>query len=266
MKVSPQQVILDTTAKTAQLSEPDKAASRALLVNMAIDLLRDDGTVKSGYLKLKKDGDEPYTISSNRIGSGATKATDLVKRLVLDAYGSQARQALDEYLQAKGKNKVGTLSFVKLIVTMEKDLNQPSGQRLAATAPGLAKAKNFESGSIDTSALRAMPAQKYTRSVFKVEGDTDSANEFLKGLSTIADPRMARAQAMEHAQRLGEGIAEAQALGWDPIEAIDCRRALEALIEQYTPQADQVEKLVADPAAEFLKLTDELANRSNIPS
>jgi hypothetical protein len=66
---------------------------REILAAVATDLVKTDGTVKSGYLKLKmRDG--VGHIQSNHIGGGATAATDLVKKLVHDAYGENARRAL----------------------------------------------------------------------------------------------------------------------------------------------------------------------------
>ena len=104
MKVSAQQLRVDTAAKTAQL-QGYEGGSRKFLKTLAADLIKADGTVKGGYLKLSVSGDE-VNIKSNHIGGGATAATDLVKKLVQDAYGDKATEALNQYLQGKGKDKV----------------------------------------------------------------------------------------------------------------------------------------------------------------
>ena len=49
MKVSAQQLQLNTTLKTAQL-EGYKGGARQLLRELATDLVQHDGTISSGYL------------------------------------------------------------------------------------------------------------------------------------------------------------------------------------------------------------------------
>ncbi len=151
MKVSAQQLHVDTASKTADL-QGYKGGARAFLRAMAADLIKADGSVKSGYLKLKASGDE-VSIKSNHIGGGATAATDLIKKLVEDAYGREATAALTQYLQGKGKAKIGTLSFVKLIKDLEADT---SALRRNEIDTKLRRAEGLEDASLRTTHLKTV--------------------------------------------------------------------------------------------------------------
>lgn len=129
MRLTAQQVVFDSTQKTARLAAPadDQAPSstsnaeraRELLRGMATDLVS-NGKVKGGYLRLSRDG-EGARLAAGHFGSGATAATDLVKNLVRDAYGDVATRALDNYLSRSSGGKVGTQSFVKLVQSLESE-------------------------------------------------------------------------------------------------------------------------------------------------
>ena len=71
MKVSAQQLRVDTTAKTAQL-QGYEGGSRKFLKTLAADLIKADGTIKGGYLKLGLYADvgEDYTSAHLQFGSG----------------------------------------------------------------------------------------------------------------------------------------------------------------------------------------------------
>lgn len=123
MKVSSQHLRLDTQNKTAEL-QGYKGGARQLLREMAADLVGTDGRIRSGYLRLS-ESDSQVTIRAGHLGSGATAATGLIKDLVRQAYGEQASQALEAYLNGKrSHNKVGTQSFVKLIQALEADVGE----------------------------------------------------------------------------------------------------------------------------------------------
>jgi serine/threonine protein kinase len=150
MKLSTRDIVVNTGTKTAELGS-HKGGARQLLREMAADLIKNDGTVKSGYLKLTVSGNE-VTIKSNHVGSGATAATDLVKKLVQDAYGADASAALARYLEGKGKDKVGTLSFVKLIKELEVDT---SSLRRDSLDTKLQAAKGLDRGELNVAGLRS---------------------------------------------------------------------------------------------------------------
>ncbi len=149
VKVSNQQV--QVHQKTAELKE-FKGGARALLREMAADLVKPDGSVRSGYLRLKSSGDQVH-IKAGHLGSGASAATDLVKKLVGQAYGSEALAAVEKYIEDKGgKNKVGTLSFVKLVQALEGDT---APFRDGEIDHKIMAARGTEAGRLDTSALRS---------------------------------------------------------------------------------------------------------------
>lgn len=118
MKISNQQIQFDRAAKTASLTHKDKA--RETLQKIAADLVSDKGAIKSGYLRISASGNE-VDVKAGFMGSGATAATRLVQEMVQDAYGDQARKALEAYLANDSKGRgIGTVSFVKLLQAMER--------------------------------------------------------------------------------------------------------------------------------------------------
>lgn len=147
MKISNQQVLLQS--KTADL-QSYKGGARALLREMAADLVKPDGSVRSGYLRLRSEGDQ-VNVKAGHFGSGASAATDLVKKLVGQAYGPKALAALESYIEGKGgKNKVGTLSFVKLVRALEGDTAR---FRTGEVDRRIMAAQGAEEGRLDASSV-----------------------------------------------------------------------------------------------------------------
>ena len=246
MKVPAQNLQVDTTKKTTQL-EGFKGGSRKFLRDLAVDLIMDDGTIKSGYLKLKTSGSEA-SIESNHIGSGATVATKLVKKLVKEAYGESAAQILDEYLRDKGKDKIGTLSFVKLIQVMESK-SPDAPERLA-------EAKGYESGSLYSENLLSMHTLQ-ERAMKSLYYQSLGARIYLENFSPIADWKQSLEQANNHFEELNFTIDQIEKLGIEDTEVdtylyqgIVLRGQILKVIEQLTPQPDQSDGLNAPTKAD----------------
>jgi hypothetical protein len=207
----PEPLNFNRTQKTASLAENKSGSARKILAAVATDLVKTDGTVKSGYLKLKMRDGEAH-LQSNHIGGGATAATDLVKNLVQDAYGENARQALDLYLQGKGKDKIGTLSFVKLIQRMEADADTVKGQ-----APRLAQAKGLDPGALIVAGLNSRPEQEQSAAAAG-RLQMASAQRLLDASSIASDPRHALPGATAELNSLREAMSTIRALQLVPPE------------------------------------------------
>ena len=184
MKVSAQQLQLNTTLKTAQL-EGYKGGARQLLRELAADLVQNDGTIRSGYLRISKNANE-VNIKAGHLGSGATAATDLVRKLVVEAYGPQAETALNQYLTQRNSTKVGTLSFVKLIKAMEGDLSANRRNHLDLQ---LATARGFSDGRLDTTGLPSLKLQSEVADLLGVDiyqpGKLKRHESWQKGLEAL---------------------------------------------------------------------------------
>lgn len=169
MRVSNQQVQVHT--KTADFQQ-FKGGARALLREMAADLVKSDGSIRSGYLRLKSSGDQ-VSIQAGHLGSGASAATDLVKKLVSQAYGPEALAAVEKYIDDKGgKNKVGTLSFMKLIRTLESDT---APFRAGELDQKISAARGSEKGLLDASAVRSFRLEPEVAA--RLGGDTWNTSE-----------------------------------------------------------------------------------------
>lgn len=131
---------IDGRLTAAQTDGADQGqTARALLHQIAVDLIDKRGTIKSGYLKVAKaDG------QNLRVGTRWSKAADastrdalnLVQSLVREGYGDKpaVEASLRQYLQASGGDHLGTHSFVKLVRTLEdaSERARPAGDRLNA--------------------------------------------------------------------------------------------------------------------------------------
>ncbi len=117
LTIAATRIQFDATHKSVTLADDtDSSRARELLRDIAAHLVSGD-SVRSGYLRLNSQSGRS-TLSNGHLGSGATAATDLVKKLVQRAYGGEASRALETYL-AKTGNKVGTQSLFKLVHHME---------------------------------------------------------------------------------------------------------------------------------------------------
>lgn len=173
MKISNQQIQFDPAAKTASLTDKDKA--RETLQKIAADLVSDKGTIKSGYLRLSASGNE-VDVKAGFMGSGATAATRLIQEMVQDAYGPQAHQALEAYLTNDSKGRgIGTVSFLKLLQAMERqEPNQaPASDRIAK----INAAKGTEKGRLESESLIPRDASWNTKfALAKKSGDKAEAS------------------------------------------------------------------------------------------
>lgn len=105
---------------SARQAQPEVKA-REFLKQVAAKLIKSDGSVKSGYLRVSAND----SWSAGHLGSGATKATTQILQKVELAYGPEAKKVLQDYLgntSAKPgtAGKIGTQSFVALVQKMEK--------------------------------------------------------------------------------------------------------------------------------------------------
>lgn len=115
--------------------------ARTLLKKIAANLVNANGSVKNGYLRMSGNN-----FSAGHMGSGASKATNILLLNVLHAYGHGAQQALQTYLDStSAKNgsvgKIGTRSFVALIKKMEAGELQNPNEALDATSLKLSTAR-----------------------------------------------------------------------------------------------------------------------------
>jgi hypothetical protein len=230
-----------------------KTESRRLLQKMASDLIKKDGTVKSGYLKLNVSNNGS-SIKSNHIGGGATDATTLVKNLVMNAYGKEASDALERYLDGKGKNKVGTLSFVKLVQSMEEDF-QNTTNRFAAV-PELAEVKGLDSGSLDVSHLQSWPTI-VNNAHSKVISKLREAATYLDAPAptTFTQLQDSLVKAQKHFNDLSEAIKINEADGRE----IDANMPDGAqLLVRLQQVIDQASGLLNDPKTALLKIAEGL--------
>jgi hypothetical protein len=111
-----------TTPSTTSARQPQpKVMAREFLKQVAVNLIKDDGSVKSGYLRVSAND----SWSAGHLGSGATKATTQILDQVQLAYGPEAKKVLQNYLENTSAKpgtagKIGTQSFVALIQKMEE--------------------------------------------------------------------------------------------------------------------------------------------------
>lgn len=115
----PFKITLPATTSARQAQPEVKA--REFLKQVAAQLIKSDGSVKSGYLRVSAND----SWSAGHLGSGATKATTQILDQVQLAYGPEAKKVLQNYLEntsAKpgAAGKIGTQSFVALIQKMEE--------------------------------------------------------------------------------------------------------------------------------------------------
>ena len=253
MKIWSQRLTFDAANKTASVVKDHRSESREYLTRLAVSLVKTDGTVKSGYLKLKV-GEEVATLRGNHLGGGATAATDLIKNMVQDAYGNQARQALDRYLAGKGKDKIGTLSFVKLIKRMEEDYGGIAGQ-----AQELAATKGLEQGSIAVKGLTSRPKQEMLAAAAATRA-VSAAQTFLKDRPSAANPELLLTTATERLTRLNEAISKAQALKVRlPSDTLEVCLQLRELTEQLETQVkkrallESADRVAQDPEIQNLQ-------------
>lgn len=191
MKISNQQIQFDRAAKTASLTHKDKA--RETLQKIAADLVSDKGAIKSGYLRISASGNE-VDVKAGFMGSGATAATRLVQEMVQDAYGDQARKALDAYLANDSKGRgIGTVSFVKLLQAMERQ--EADSAPASDLIDKINSAKDTKKGRLGSESLIPRDASWNTKfELAEKSGQTDSftaqaryhaltAIEFIKTIS-----------------------------------------------------------------------------------
>ena len=119
-------------------SEPDSA--RTLLKNMRAELVREDGSIVPGYLRIRRTNGQRHLEAQSRWRWGdKSDARQWVQSLVDHAYTERltpaARTALNEALQAyfaRSGNRLGTQSFVRLVDTLE-GIASPTSDRRALT-------------------------------------------------------------------------------------------------------------------------------------
>lgn len=113
---------INTQSKTVDFKEGELTPAQAKdqLYQIAQNLIDKHGNVKTGKLRLRKDGDA-LKLTRGRWGSGYSASSALIKKLVGTAYGesSKAYTSLETYLAERG-NKVGTRSLVKLVAAMDE--------------------------------------------------------------------------------------------------------------------------------------------------
>jgi hypothetical protein len=119
-------------------AEADDA--RALLKGMRAELVRDDGSIRPSYLRIRRANGRRHLEAQSRWRWGdKSDARELVRSLIDRAYGERltpaAKTALNEALQtylARSGNRLGTQSFVKLVDTLE-GISGPAHDRYALT-------------------------------------------------------------------------------------------------------------------------------------
>ena len=155
-------VISGPKGKATVAGDMTQEAARAQLHQIRANITATDGTIKSGYLSLHNQGKAGYTletgITAYMMGDKA-QAAEVVKALIKTAYGTRIdikgnehlENAIDSYLKAKD-NKLGTVSFVKIIDTMEAvyaiDTSRPAPEGAHTAGPTGAAQK----GSVQLSA------------------------------------------------------------------------------------------------------------------
>jgi hypothetical protein len=249
MKLPANQLNLNASAKTARLQNYDGGA-RQFLTQLAVDLIKADGTVKSGYLKLKVRGDEAR-LDSNHFGSGASVATDLVKKLVKDAYGEAASTALDQYLEGKGKAKVGTVSFVKLIKAMEEGAEPlPSNPQLQTK---LSKARGLDAGSINTGSLKSLKGMEWQAIQNSRNGNGKPEELLLSG-----------SQGIESGERDVQNVLQ-ELVGYQSIEALQIAEDLSASEALTRPRQNDPVAARQARAQQFSNMNSAAAKNPSLP-
>lgn len=123
MRLENAQLSVDPRTKTASGLQYEGGA-RAFLRDLARELIRPDGSVTSGYLRIQQSRGR-VSLRAGLSGGSATTATRFVAALVREAYGPRAEAALREYLEAStgsGRTqKIGTQSFAKLMIALDAD-------------------------------------------------------------------------------------------------------------------------------------------------
>jgi hypothetical protein len=124
--------------KTTRLQDEVSAqAAKDKLVEIAGNLIKKDGSIKSGYLRLHASRDSGHSLSrgGGHFRTGYSAAGSLIRELVERAYGpdSPAAKSLDAY-QSRG-SKITTRGLVKLIATLEGEASELSARLKGKALP-----------------------------------------------------------------------------------------------------------------------------------
>jgi hypothetical protein len=215
-------------------SAQDKEAARTALVKMAVSLTNGQ-TVKSGYLRMIRDGDG-LKLGTSLFGDRAEKekARDLVRSLVRNAYGHHAgvEAEIDRYLAFRDQ-KIGTQSFVRLIKTLDGMEGKPAGpteenQRLAAAAPK--QNANLRGERVESSV-------QLSRAVASVRLEVQKASAELALPEGAADPSLS--------VQVGAARSEHERLAAQPDHSLLKTPAVQNELASLREQADKLERLGA---------------------
>lgn len=108
------------------LDAADRVKAKQLLRSAAVDLIKRDGTVRSGYVVFKTDRDGNFTLdtSSRKKGASAVEFAKSFRQIVKEGWGDKpgVLDAVDRYLgkAQKVERGVGTQSLVGMVRMLER--------------------------------------------------------------------------------------------------------------------------------------------------